>query len=382
MRNTTVPLLTLGLLLSCAGDSPQGAGTAPPADVASSVGDVLAPADGASGIPDAADAATAPAADVVTTPDAAPQDASADGSAPVPDATSDSDPGGDVPGPADSSTPDGSVPDAGPAEPDAGSPPLVLGGDRPAVVHVPDDYDPAEAWPLVILLHGYSANGFVQDLYLGLSGRTTTDGFLLVVPDGTKDPQGNLFWNATDFCCDFYGNGVDDVSYVLSLIDEAEAAYNVDPKRVYLFGHSNGGFMSYRMACEAGDRIAAIASIAGVTFLDEAKCAGTTPVSVLHVHGTADDTILHAGDVGYPSAEETVARWVARDGCTPDGATGDPLEHDDSVPGPETTVTRWSGCAAGTAVELWSMQGSGHIPGFPASFAADAMAFLLSHAKQ
>lgn len=261
-------------------------------------------------------------------------------------------------------------------------PPTSIGGDRPAVVYAPSNYDPSKAWPLVILLHGYSANGFVQNIYLGLSGRTTQDGFILVVPDGTKDAQGNLFWNATDYCCDFYGVGVDDVSYVLSLIDEASAGYTIDDKRVYLVGHSNGGFMSYRMACDAPDRITALVSIAGATFKSESKCKGTGAVSVLQVHGTEDETIAFGGGLVYPGAEETAGRWVTKDGCDPSGIAGDPLDIDDQVGGAETQVTRWQGCDAGTSVELWAMQGSTHIPAFSAAFAEKAMAFLLAHSRE
>jgi polyhydroxybutyrate depolymerase len=344
--------------------------------------------------PDAAADATADVASDttpdVTAGDDGAGDAPSDSVAPPVDAADGSDAAPDVTGPEDALDAAPSDADsAGDADtaadaPDTQAPvmPTSIGGERPAVVYTPDDYDPDAEWPLVVLLHGFSANGFVQNLYLGLSTRTTEDGFVLVVPNGTENPDGNLFWNATDYCCDFYGQGVDDVAYVESLIDEASGIWNIDSKRVYLIGHSNGGFMSYRMACDAPDRITAIVSIAGATFSDEAKCQGTTPVAVLQVHGTDDETIAYQGAPGYPSAEESVSRWVDRDGCDPTGVDGGVLDLDDQVGGAETQVTRWSSCDAGTSVELWTMNGSSHIPAFPATFAERALEFLLAHTRE
>lgn len=369
---TTSLLAVLAFVVACDASSPETA------------------ADTTGGVADTADLADDGGAETGPVPDAAPDlDAihQAPDGGPPPDAA-DGGPGGAREGadagaadaePADAA--DTAAPSTDTTNPEP-SPPTSIGGDRPAVVYAPSDYDPSKAWPLVILLHGYSANGFVQNIYLGLSGRTTQDGFILVVPDGTKDAQGNLFWNATDYCCDFYGVGVDDVSYVLSLIDEASAGYSIDAKRVYLVGHSNGGFMSYRMACEAPDRITALVSIAGATFKSESKCEGTGAVSVLQVHGTEDETIAFGGGLVYPGAEETVGRWVTKDGCDPSGIAGDPLDIDDQVGGAETQVTRWQGCDAGTSVELWAMQGSTHIPGFSTAFAEKAMAFLLAHSRE
>lgn len=324
----------------------------------------------------AQDAASADADATESGPDGSlGEDASGDAAAP--DVVADSGGGPDgapVDAPAPDDTADAGAPDAGPPVP------TTIGGDRPAVVHVPDGFHAGGPWPLVILLHGYSVNGFIQDTYLGVSQRVTEDGFVLLVPNGTKDEAGDQFWNATEYCCDFYGSGVDDVAYIDGLIDEAVATLSVDPARVYLMGHSNGGFMSYRMACESGDRIAGIVSIAGSTFADEADCAGTDPVAVLQVHGTLDADVAYTGS-GYPGAEETVARWAARDGCPAQGEAAGTADYDQAVAGAETSVTRFAPCSAGTAVELWTLTGSGHIPAFDPSFTKAALAFLLAHHK-
>lgn len=259
--------------------------------------------------------------------------------------------------------PVGDSDDAVPADTDVPDPrfdranwPDTVGGDRPAAVVYPADWD-GEPLPLVVLLHGYGANGSGQDLYFGLSARVDR-GYALVLPDGTKDASGLRFWNATDYCCDFGHTNVDDVAYVTGLIDEMEAKAAIDPDRVLLAGHSNGGFMSYRMACDRSDRLAGIAALAGATWLDEARCGDPAPVPVLHVHGTSDPTILYEGTSLYPGAEDTTARWANRDGCGGVLSSTTIADFDSAVPGDETSVETWPDCD----VTLWKMQGSSHIP--------------------
>ncbi len=286
--------------------------------------------------------------------------------------------------------PEPDVPDveAPPTYPTA---PEFLGGGRPANYVLPDQYDSAESWPLLLLLHGYGANignaethgGLIQDAYLGLSKRSSELGFLMLIPHGTADAVGNQFWNATPACCDFAKTGVDDVAYLTGLLDEAAAYFNVDPKRVYLLGHSNGGFMSYRLACEAGERFAGMVSIAGSTFDSADACSpGTSKLSVLQVHGTVDETIPYAGDPGrYPSAADAAARWAGRNGCAAEPDTAAPLDLVSGENGDEAVVTRYDGCADGTAVELWTLENVGHIPAFTEAFSTEALGFLLARSR-
>jgi polyhydroxybutyrate depolymerase len=257
--------------------------------------------------------------------------------------------------------------------------PESIGGKRPALVHLPEDYSPAKSWPLIILLHGYSVNGFLQDMYLGISERATEFGFIEVVPDGTKDKSGNLFWNAMPACCDYWKTGVDDVSYIKGLIKEAETVFNIDSDRVYLIGHSNGAFMAHRMACEYSEEIAAIASIAGSTFSDKKDCSPKKPVSLLQIHGTEDDAVIYDGSsmsgTDYPGAEKVVEMWKEFNNCKADPVEGKPADYDDAVPSAETLPVSYSACDQGTGVDLWKMNGTGHLPAFNDNF-KDA---LLSH---
>ena len=254
-------------------------------------------------------------------------------------------------------------------------------------VHVPASYVAGVATPLVILLHGYSASGALQDLYFGLTAVSDKRGFLYAYPDGTVDTGGKRFWNATDACCDLGHTNVDDSTYLSGLITQIQARFTVDAKRIFLIGHSNGGFMSYRMACDHAEQIAAIASLAGAMFSDVAKCAPKAPVSVLEIHGTADDTVTFegsqiAGDT-YPGAKTTVAGWATLDGCASQVDTSaPPLDLDSRLPGNETTVTKYSmGCRPGGHAELWTIQGGSHLPSLSATFTSTVVDFLYAHPK-
>jgi len=259
--------------------------------------------------------------------------------------------------------------------------------DRPYDVFVPASYKPSVPMPLVILLHGMGISGAQMESIFELQPVAEEQGFLYVHPDGTKNPDGEPFWNATDACCNKYDQPVDDSAYLEAIIEQVQATYNVDPKRIYLFGVSNGGFMSYRMACDHADKIAAIVSLAGATWLDAARCKPSHPVSVLEIHGTADEDVPFDGGQEYdghpfPSAATTVADWATYNGCGPDRApTGLRLDLGAALPGDETDVSRFDGCPAGGAVELWTVAGGTHVLQFTSAFTPSVVEFLFAHPK-
>jgi polyhydroxybutyrate depolymerase len=262
----------------------------------------------------------------------------------------------------------------------------MFGDDRPVSLHVPKSYSCDTGAPLVIMLHGYTASSGTEELYLNITAESEKRGFLYAHPDGTKDAQNNPFWNATDACCNFNGSKIDDSAYISKIIKDVEAAYHVDPKRIFLFGHSNGAFMSYRMACEHGDQIAGIVSLAGAMYSDVTKCPAANAVSVLEVHGTADTVIAYDGGAlvgnAFPSAETSAADWATIDKCgaTPD-TTAAPIDLETGLAGNETHITSYTGCTSGTAVSLWTIEGGSHIPSFSSAFIPAAMNFLYAHPK-
>ena len=154
---------------------------------------------------------------------------------------------------------------------------ILSGGlTREYLLYVPAVYTGATAVPLIINLHGYTSSNVAQEFYGDFRPIADTANFLIVHPNGTIDDQGNRFWNT------FGGNStVDDVGFIAQLIDSLRAVYNIDPNRIYATGMSNGGFMSYQLACDLNNRIAAIASVTGSKFLqppDDGLMADVNPV--------------------------------------------------------------------------------------------------------
>jgi polyhydroxybutyrate depolymerase len=236
---------------------------------------------------------------------------------------------------------------------------------RPYCVHVPSGYDGSPV-PLVLMLHGYTADGETQANYLGLNALSDARTFLLVKPNGTTDSVGQRFWNASPACCAMFASSPpDDVAYLMAVLDDVESAYAVDTTREYVMGHSNGGFMTHRLACERGARFAAGASLAGGANL---ACTPTVPIAMLEVHGENDATIRYAGGTNpgastpYPSVEETVGYWALANGCAPGRTEVETREVVCDANDEETHVERYSGCDA--SVELWRLAGVGHIPVF------------------
>jgi polyhydroxybutyrate depolymerase len=238
-------------------------------------------------------------------------------------------------------------------------------------VYVPDEYDPDVAMPLLVFLHGYAPLTTVwYDILIPLQGDANARGYIYVKPDGSQDGLGEFYWNATDACCDMWGNDPDHVGYLTALLDSIESNYNIDPRRIHLIGHSNGGFMCHRMACEASERLASVVSISGAMWNDEAVCQPTDPVHVLQIHGTLDPVILwfggYIGFTPYPGANTTAEYWVAHNGCSATATNGGSFDMDGVVLFDETTRWIYEQCADPTAgsSELWEVFGATHFPAF------------------
>jgi polyhydroxybutyrate depolymerase len=259
--------------------------------------------------------------------------------------------------------------------------PATLGPqDRPARLTTPKTWDGESLLPVILVLHGYGATGQVQEAYFGLPERVEAQGFVLLSPDGLVDRLGRRYWNATDACCDFSGSGVDDVGYLTGLLDELEQRVPIDRARVAVVGHSNGGFMAYRLACDAGDRFRAVVSLAGAFWSDPTQCGGTATPDVLQIHGTNDDTILYeGGDFGgvvfYPGALESATFWAERAQCG-SGPAGDGRSDYVGSPQEETERQAWP-CVDGR-VGLWTLDGVGHIPMFNDAFKDDLITWVLA----
>jgi Esterase PHB depolymerase len=134
------------------------------------------------------------------------------------------------------------------------------GNDRQYKVHVPPSYSPATPMPVLFCLHGLFQNAVMFCLDTGVAWNTKSDaeGFILVMPNGYQNS-----WNGGTCCGAAATAGLDDVSLIRAIFAEVSTHLNVDPHRVYATGLSNGGYLSYRLACEASDIFVAIAPAAG-----------------------------------------------------------------------------------------------------------------------
>ncbi len=265
--------------------------------------------------------------------------------------------------------------DGGGGGDDGGGRQHIFGGDRPVELKTPAMLTEGKQYPLLVVLHGYGANGFVQTAFFGTNALLDADEALVIAPDGTEDSAGKLFWNADAACCDFDHTNPDDVAYIGGLIDDISAEWPVDKNQVFVLGHSNGGYMAYRMACERADVIAAIGSLAGDASSMPAACTPSQPVNVVHLHGTADDTVPFSG------AAPSVEQWQMKNGC---GTTLVPTmdyDFDSTIAGAETHAAATDGCPEGGAVELWTMEGSSHIPIMNDTFAPTIFDWFTAHAR-
>ncbi len=145
---------------------------------------------------------------------------------------------------------------------------FLVGGLRPAPVVVPSTYDPTKPAPLLILLHGFGSNSKSINRKYNLQSALEANGMVYITPNGTFNSINSRYWKATDACCDILGWGPNDGAYIMGLVDEVSSKLNIDQKRIYIMGHSNGGFMAYALACAYSNRIAAIVSYAGAMHYD------------------------------------------------------------------------------------------------------------------
>ncbi len=263
----------------------------------------------------------------------------------------------------------------------------AYGGGRSAVLVLPDP-PPEGKMPLIVSLHGFGSDSFLQSHYVPFHQRVNRDGFALLLPNGIENAEGQRFWNPTG------GLGKadqDDVAALTALVQEASEEFDVGP--VYFFGYSNGGFMAHYIACKGLPGLRAVASLAGTSYVEDSECDGTPPVSALHIHGTNDKVVLFDGEITepgveangetafYAGAEDIVYRRAQRAGCDwpLDPLPYASLDLDEIVPGAETQAFRMgSGCPDGIDIQLWVGEGSGHAPGYRDGFLDALLDWLLS----
>lgn len=239
---------------------------------------------------------------------------------------------------------------------------LVDGRWRNYLVHIPPQYDPQRPTPVVIALHGGGVNAAFTVATSGLNRKADQANFVVVYPEGTGFGP-FLTWNAGGVLGWFGATQPNDVQFLRSLLDDLESRVNVDSRRVFATGLSNGGMMCYRLAAEMSDRIAAIAPIAGTQARDFPLPERAVPL--VHFHGTRDNFVPPNGPDGtippfltFKSVAETLQLWAAHNGCPPQ-PTVEPLPNrvNDG-----TTVQKqtYAPGRAGAEVVYYRIEGGGH----------------------
>ncbi|MDF3064969.1 MAG: putative secreted esterase [Polyangiaceae bacterium] len=179
------------------------------------------------------------------------------------------------------------------------------GTNRTYLLHVPPGYDGSKPLPLVLDVHGYTSFASEQMMRSKWDKMADKEGFVLIEPEGV-----NKSWNAGS-CCG--GNNQDDVKYFRDVVAKATADLCIDKKRVYVSGHSNGGAMTHRLACEAADIFAAAAPVCGWVTVN--NCAPSRPIPVLSIRSLNDGTVKIEG------ADADVNEWLSNNECAKDQVT-------------------------------------------------------------
>jgi polyhydroxybutyrate depolymerase len=233
-------------------------------------------------------------------------------------------------------------------------------------VHISSSYDKTRPTPLLIVLHGGGGTGQGMTKLASFNAISDRENFIIVYPDGFEK-----HWNDGRGVQQYRAQiqNVDDVGFISSLIDRISDELNIDAKRIYVTGISNGAMMSHRLGCELSQKIAAIAPVAGNIPVNMASIwAPSRPVPVLIINGTDDPLVPWAGgDVHFGSlelgqvlsVEDTVKFWVTNDKCP-----SLPLvtQLPDKDPSDRTRVRTeiYGGCQDGAEVVLYAVEGGGH----------------------
>jgi polyhydroxybutyrate depolymerase len=206
-------------------------------------------------------------------------------------------------------------------------------------------------------MHGGFGSGPNLENQSELSTKADEENFIVVYPEGVASPLNIRTWNAGD-CCGYSAlNDIDDVGFISALIDSLSSNYAIDTLRIYATGMSNGAFMSYRLACELSDKIAAIAPVAGSMALDE--CLPVQSVPIIHFHSYLDSNVPYNGGYGdgvsnhyNPPIDSVLSIWSDINGCT---IVQDTLVNDSNY-----SHVIWNDCDCNAAIEYYITQDGGH----------------------
>jgi polyhydroxybutyrate depolymerase len=229
---------------------------------------------------------------------------------------------------------------------------------RTYLVHVPGNYDSSRAWPLVLVLHGAFNTAGQMERRSGFSRLADREGFVVAYPNGIGLFGFLQHWNAGHCCGLAKADAVDDVGFLCCVIDDVTRQYRIDPARIYVVGHSNGGMLAYEFARAQCRRIAGIAVVAGTIgssgdTQERPETVGPpeAPVPLIAIHGWNDKTVPFEGGAmsfssrHYVSVFDSVGTWARYCGC-------DSSPQIDVDPASERCILTWYDGAGEPFVEL------------------------------
>lgn len=219
-------------------------------------------------------------------------------------------------------------------------------------LYIPASYTGVTSYPLILNLHGYTSNASTQQSYTNFGPIADTAHFLMVYPNGTTY-MGQPYWNA-------FGVGANDIQFLSDLIDSLSANYNIDAGSVYSCGMSNGGYMSYTLACELSNKIAAVASVTGsMSTYTKTTCSPGRAIPVMQISGTADGTVPYAGSSTSLHIDSVVKYWRINNNCNP-SAIFTNIPDINTSDGCTAQHYVYNGGTGGSSVELYKIIGGGH----------------------
>ena len=242
---------------------------------------------------------------------------------------------------------------------------------RSYLVRMPPHASADAPLPVVLNFHGGGSNARTQKWYSRMDRTADREGFIAVYPNGSGGFGTRLLtWNAGNCCGAAALNRIDDVGFVLAVIEDLGLRTPVDRTRVYATGLSNGSMMAYRLAAEASERIAAVAGVAGAMTLP--GFAPKLPVPVMHIHSVDDHLALYDGGLSrvFPTANTRVfhasvngmlTKWREHDGCPEQEEGGAPIAGSGDDDGHTAIRYTWRPCRGGAEVVLWKLAGPGHV---------------------
>ncbi len=237
-------------------------------------------------------------------------------------------------------------------------------GTRSFYLYIPSTYDETVQTPLLVALHGRTGNGQRMARLTEFNKRADTHGFLVVYPDG-QQKQWNYLHGIPGA-----NNEPDDSDFLEKLTERVSQEYNVDNRRIYVTGISNGGFMVQRLACNATSRFAAFASVAASGYATMPQyCKNNNPVNMLYLHGTEDRLVPWRGlaikdESGSQqqvtlSMTDTLKFWSHRNGCSADVSRKN-IQPDDNSSQTRVSVFSAGQCKNSAEVVLYAIMGGGH----------------------